>query len=84
MRIEPTGKTGPLSESRSAQPDTAPAAPSFSPGDQVQLSTLSQAVAYLPPERLQQIQNSYDSGNYQPNSAQVSRSMVDFYLIPLK
>ncbi len=82
MRIEPTGKGAPVSRSSPAQPGTpaAPAAPAGS--DRVDLSALSQAAAGLAPEKLEQIQAEVTAGSYHPDAAEVSESIVDFYLIP--
>jgi len=50
----------------------------------VVLSSLSQAAGGLAPGRLEQIQAEVSSGKYQPDAAEVSHSIVNFYLIPLK
>jgi len=84
MRIEPSGKGAPVGRSAPAQPDAA--APHRSPAgaDHVVLSSLSQAAGGLAPGRLEQIQAEVSSGKYQPDAAEVSHSIVNFYLIPLK
>jgi hypothetical protein len=50
----------------------------------VELSVLSQAAGALSPQRVQDIQSQVNAGTYQPSAAEVSHSIVDFYLIPLK
>jgi anti-sigma28 factor (negative regulator of flagellin synthesis) len=45
---------------------------------------LSQAAGALSPQRVEEIQSQVSSGTYQVNAAEVSHSIVDFYLIPLK
>jgi anti-sigma28 factor (negative regulator of flagellin synthesis) len=45
---------------------------------------LSQATGALSPQRAQEIQSQVNSGTYQVNAAEVSHSIVDFYLVPLK
>lgn len=61
---------------------TAPPAPAGA--DSVDLSALSQAAAGLAPEKLEQIQAAVSAGKYQPDPAEVSHSIVEFYLIPLE
>lgn len=83
MRIEPTAKSNPVGPASPAQPDV-PAAPSAPVGaDEVNLSALSQAASGLDPARIEQIQTEVGSGKYEVPSAEVSRSIVDFHLIPL-
>jgi hypothetical protein len=49
----------------------------------VSLSALSQAAAGISPARLEQVQADVSAGRYQPDAAEVSHRIVDFYLIPL-
>jgi len=48
----------------------------------VQLSVLSQAAAGMEPGRLESIQSAVSSGTYQVDAGEVSRRIVEFYLIP--
>jgi anti-sigma28 factor (negative regulator of flagellin synthesis) len=48
----------------------------------VHLSVLSQAAAGMEPGRLDAIQSAVNSGTYQVDAAEVSRRIVEFYLIP--
>ena len=81
MRIQPSEKSFGPGPASPAQPDTAPP-PSVPTGaDHVELSALSQAAAGLAPERLQEIQSSLQSETYSVKAAEVSRRIVDFYLI---
>ncbi len=84
MRIEPTAKDMAVAPASPAQTDTSKAARTPTGGDHVHLSALSQAAAGLEPGRLQAIQSEVSSGSYQVNTSEVSRRIVDFYLIPLK
>ena len=84
MRIEPSGKSSPVGPASPAQPDAHAPHPATTGADHVVLSALSQAAGGLAPERLAQIQAEVSSGKYQPDAADISRSIVDFYLIPLK
>lgn len=84
MRIEPSGKSSPVGPASPAHPDTASPHPAPTGADHVVLSALSQAAGGLAPERLTEIQAEVSSGKYQPDAADISRSIVDFYLIPLK
>jgi len=83
MRIESTGKNTPVRPTGPAQPGTPAAPPSPAGADRVDLSALSQAAAGLAPEKLEQIQAQVSAGQYRPDAAEVSHSIVDFYLIPL-
>jgi anti-sigma28 factor (negative regulator of flagellin synthesis) len=84
MRIEPTDKTAGIGPASPAHSET-PAHPSTPAGaDHVELSVLSQAAAGLAPGRVQQIQEQLRAGTYQPDAGEVSRHIVEFYLIPLK
>jgi len=84
MRIESTGKNAPVGPASPAQPGTQPAPPAPASADQVDLSALSQAAAGLAPEKLEQIHAEVNAGKYNPDPAEVSHSIVDFYLIPLE
>ena len=84
MRIESTGKGIPVGPASPAQPDTAAAPPKPLGADHVDLSALSQAAAGLSPARIDKIQSEVSSGAYQVNAAEVSRRIVDFYLIPVE
>jgi anti-sigma28 factor (negative regulator of flagellin synthesis) len=83
MRIGPTNKNTPVGRSSPAQPSTPAAPPSPASADRVDLSALSQAASGLAPEKLEQIQAQVSAGSYRPDAAEVSHSIVDFYLIPL-
>jgi len=83
MRIEPTEKPPGIRPASSARPDATPSSAHALP-DQVDLSLLSRSAAGLNPERLEQIQSRVRSGAYQSNPAELSRSIVDFYLIPIE
>ena len=81
MRIESTGKNQPVRPTSPGQP-AAPPAPSAPAGaDEVNLSALSQAAAGLAPEKLEQIQAEVNAGSYKPDAAEVSHSIVEFYLV---
>jgi len=82
MRIESTGKNTPVRPASSAQPGAPPAPPAPAGADHADLSALSQAAAGLAPEKLEQIQAEVSAGSYKPDAAEVSHSIVDFYLIP--
>jgi hypothetical protein len=84
MRIEPTGKSNPVGPASPAQSDSTASRPAPTGSDQVVLSALSQAAGGLTPGRMEQIQAEVSSGKYQPDAAEVSRRIVDFYLVPLK
>ena len=45
---------------------------------------LSQAAAGIAPARMEQVQAEVNAGKYQPDPAEVSHSIVDFYLIPIE
>jgi len=45
---------------------------------------LSQAAAGLAPAKMEQIQAEVSAGKYQPDAAEVSHSIVDFYMIPIE
>jgi len=83
MRIESTGKNTPVRPSAPGQPGTPAAPPASAGADHVDLSSLSQAAAGLAPEKLEAIQAEVSAGHYQPDPAEVSHAIVDFYLIPL-
>jgi len=83
MRIEPGGKSAPVGPASPAQPGTPAAPPAPTSSDEVNLSALSQAAAGLAPARIEQIQAEVSAGKYQPDAAEVSHRIVDFYLIPL-
>jgi anti-sigma28 factor (negative regulator of flagellin synthesis) len=61
---------------------TAPPAPAGA--DEVNISLLSQAAAGLAPAKMEQIQAEVSAGNYQPDAAEVSHSIVDFYTVPIE
>jgi anti-sigma28 factor (negative regulator of flagellin synthesis) len=84
MRIEPTDKSFRVGPASPAQPDAVPAARARSSSDHVELSALSQAAGGLSPQRIDEIQNQVNSGTYQVSAADVSHSIVNFYLIALK
>jgi anti-sigma28 factor (negative regulator of flagellin synthesis) len=84
MRIQPTGKSPAVGPASPAQQDKSAAASVPAGTDHVDLSTLSRAATGLTPARIEQLQAHVQSGGYQVNAAEVSRSMVDFYLIPIK
>jgi hypothetical protein len=84
MRIESTGKNSPVRPAAPATPGTAAPPPAPASADHVDLSALSQAAAGLAPEKLEQIQTEVSAGSYKPDAAEVSHSIVDFYLIPLE
>ncbi len=82
MRIEPTQKNAGIGKPSSAQPETPSHQPAPPRADHVQLSVLSQAAAGMEPGRLDAIQSAVGSGTYQVDAAEVSRRIVEFYLIP--
>jgi anti-sigma28 factor (negative regulator of flagellin synthesis) len=82
MRIEPTQKNAGIGKAPSAQPETPQHASTPARTDHVQLSVLSQAAAGLAPGRLEAIRSEVSSGKYEVNASEVSRRIVDFYLIP--
>ncbi len=84
MRIQPTAKANEIGPTAPAQPDTSHAAPAAVSADHVDLSALSQAAAGPAPQRLEKIRNDVGSGSYQVNAGEVSRRIVDFYLIPIE
>lgn len=84
MRIEPTDKSFRVDPASPAQPDAVPAAPNRSGSDHVELSGFSQAAGGLSPQRMEEIQSQLNAGTYQPSSSDVSRSIVEFYLVALK
>jgi len=84
MRIEPTDKSFRVGPTSPTKPGSGSAAPVRSGSDQVQLSALSQAAGSLSPQHIEEIQAQVSSGTYHPSSADVSHSIVNFYLIPLK
>jgi len=81
MRIESTGKNTPVRPASPAAPGVPAAPPAPASADQVELSALSQSAAGLAPEKLEQIQAEVAAGSYKPDAAEVSQSIVDFYLI---
>jgi anti-sigma28 factor (negative regulator of flagellin synthesis) len=84
MRIQPTGKTPAVGSAPRGQQDKSAGASTPAGTDHVDLSSLSQAVAGLAPARIEQLQAHVQSGLYEVNAAELSRHMVDFYLIPIK
>lgn len=84
MRIEPTDKSFRVGQASPAHSEATPATPTRPGSDRVELSVLSQAAGALSPQRVEEIQSQVSSGTYQVNAAEVSHSIVDFYLIPLK
>ena len=82
MRIEPTQKNAGIGKSSQTQPETPAHVSTPARADHVQLSVLSQAAAGLAPGRLEAIQSEVTSGTYQVSASEVSRRIVDFYLIP--
>ncbi|HLM99415.1 MAG TPA: hypothetical protein VK335_09055 [Bryobacteraceae bacterium] len=84
MRIESTGKNAPVRPASAATPGAPAPPPAPASADHVDLSALSQAAAGLAPEKLEQIQTEVNAGSYKPDAAEVSQSIVDFYLIPLE
>jgi len=84
MRIEPTQKNAGIGKSSPSQTETPQRASTPARADHVQLSVLSRAAAGLEPGRLEAIKAEVSSGTYEVNASEVSRHIVDFYLIPLK
>lgn len=84
MRIESTGKNAPVRPASPGQPGTPAPPPAPAGTDRVDLSALSQAAAGLAPEKLEQIQAEINAGTYRPDAAEVSHSIVNFYLIPIE
>jgi hypothetical protein len=84
MRIESSGKGAPVRPAGPAQPGTPAVAPAPASADEVNLSTLSQAASGVAPARMEQIEAEVGAGKYQPDAAEVSHRIVDFYLIPLE
>jgi anti-sigma28 factor (negative regulator of flagellin synthesis) len=84
MRIQPTGKSQAVGSAHRGQHDKSAATPSPAGADHVHLSSLSQAIAGLTPARIEQLQHHVQSGLYEVNAAEVSRQIVDFYLIPIE
>lgn len=84
MRIESTGKNAPVRPASPGQQGTPAPPPAPAGTDRVDLSALSQAAAGLAPEKLEQIQAEINAGTYQPDAAEVSHSIVNFYLIPIE
>jgi len=82
MRIEPTQKNAGIGKSSPSQPETPSHQTAPARADHVQLSVLSQAAAGLAPGRLEAIQSQVSSGTYRVNASEVSRRIVEFYLIP--
>ena len=82
MRIEPTQKNAGIGKSSPSQPETPALKPAPARADHVQLSVLSRAAAGLEPGRLEAIRSEVNSGTYQVNASEVSRRIVEFYLIP--
>jgi anti-sigma28 factor (negative regulator of flagellin synthesis) len=84
MRIQPTGKSPAVGSAHRGQQEKSLAVASPVGTDQVHLSTLSQAIAGLTPARIEQLQQHIESGLYEVNAAELSRRIVDFYLIPIE
>jgi len=84
MRIQPSDKSLGVEPASPAQPDTAASRSKSTGADRVELSSLSQAAAGPAPQRLEAIQASVQAGTYEANASEVARSIVDFYLIPVK
>jgi anti-sigma28 factor (negative regulator of flagellin synthesis) len=84
MRIEPTDKGFRVGPASPAQSQATRKKPGRSGSDKVELSALAQSAGALSPQRVQEIQSQVNSGAYQVNAAEVSHSIVDFYLVPLK
>ena len=82
MRIEPTQKNAGIGKSSPSHPENPAHQPAPTRADHVQLSGLSQAAAGMEPGRLDAIQSAVGSGTYQVDAAEVSRRIVEFYLIP--
>jgi anti-sigma28 factor (negative regulator of flagellin synthesis) len=82
MRIEPTQKDAGIGQASPSQHEASQHIPTPAGTDHVQLSVLSQAAAGLAPGRLDAIQSQVSSGSYEVNASEVSRRIVDFYLIP--
>ena len=84
MRIQPTSKSAGIAPSSPVRTETpASHATVASSTDRVDLSALSQGAGGMSPDRLEQIQAAVNSGSYEAPAAEVSRAIVDFYLIPL-
>jgi anti-sigma28 factor (negative regulator of flagellin synthesis) len=83
MRIEPTDKSFRVEPTSPSQPDTV-SAPARSGSDHVELSAFSHAASALSPQRIDEIRNQVSSGTYDVSAADVSHSIVNFYLTPLK
>jgi hypothetical protein len=84
MRIEPTAKNMGIGSASPAQTDTSKPGPAPAGADHIHLSALSRAASGLAPAYLEGIRSEVSSGTYQANAGEVSRRIVDFYLIPLK
>jgi anti-sigma28 factor (negative regulator of flagellin synthesis) len=84
MRIQPSGKSPAVGSAPRGQQDKSAAASAAAGTDHVDLSSLSQAVAGLTPARIEQLQAHVQSGLYEVNAAELSRRIVDFYLIPIE
>jgi anti-sigma28 factor (negative regulator of flagellin synthesis) len=83
MRIHRASKNMGMEEGAKTR-RAAPSAPSVSIGtDRVQLSALSQMAAGFGAERLDKVQAAVNAGTYEVAAAEVSRHIVDFYLIPI-
>ena len=81
MRIQPTEKSLSPDPAAPAQPGSAASQSVPQRTDRVELSALSQGAGGLAPERLQELQYSLESDTYSVKSGDVSRRIVDFYLI---
>ena len=84
MRIEPTQKNAGIGKSSPSQPEASARVITPTRADHAQLSVLSRAAAGLEPGRLEAIRSEVRSGTYEVNASEVSRHIVDFYLIPIK
>lgn len=82
MRIEPTQKNVGVGQASQSQPEVPQHLPTPARTDHVQLSVLSQAANGMEPGRLEAIRSEVSSGTYEVNAHEVSRRIVDFYLIP--
>jgi hypothetical protein len=83
MRIQPAGKSIGVGPASPTQPNPAASSAPQTGTDRVDLSALSQAAAGLGPHRIEEIQTSVNSGTYDVSVTELSRRIVDFYLIPV-
>jgi anti-sigma28 factor (negative regulator of flagellin synthesis) len=84
MRIQPTGKSPLVGSAHTGQQDKSSPASLPAGSDQVHLSSLSQAIAGLTPARIEQLQIHVQSGRYVVDASELSRRIVDFYLMPME